>query len=206
MIVPGPIIHSAVAEGRIRITPYDQQQINPASYDMRLGRQVTLYCADKQDADDQMLLQRRGIISVPPACMLDSKAENSTVSFDMQDSGFWLSPGTLYLMHTEESVFTERYVPVIDGKSSIGRLGIQVHMTAGFGDPGFNGQFTLEVTVTGNTVKVYPGMRFCQVRFHEMQRSDCQLLYSGQYQGQDARGARPSRSWAQFEREPDRWK
>lgn len=78
-----------------------------------------------------------------------------------------LEPRKLYLLHTAERVSTKAFVPVLDGKSSIGRLGICIHLTAGYGDPGFDGQYTLEVTCV-IPVRIYAGMRFCQMRFHTM--------------------------------------
>lgn len=94
-------------------------------------------------------------------------------------------------------------MPVLDGKSSIGRLGVQVHVTAGYGDPGFDGQYTLEVTSV-YPVRVYPGMRFCQMRFHTRDLGDQTvlkgpLLYAGSYEGETSRGPVPSMIWRQFE-------
>jgi len=99
-------------------------------------------------------------------------------------------------MHTAERVFSNRFVPVLDGKSSIGRLGICVHLTAGYGDPGFNGQYTLEVT-TVYPVRVYPRMRFCQMRFHMIEGEVQQ--YTGNYTGGSAMGPVASRCWKQFQ-------
>jgi dCTP deaminase len=121
--------------------------------------------------------------------------DNPVETFTMDGMGFSLQPGILYLMHTEEVVWTSRYVPVLDGKSSIGRLGIFTHITAGFGDANYRGQYTLEVTVI-QPVRVYRGMRFCQMRFHTMEGEV--MHYSGNYVGDTAMGAVPSRSWKQF--------
>lgn len=88
-------------------------------------------------------------------------------------------------MHTAETIWTDKFVPIIDGKSSIGRLFISIHQTAGFGDVGFDGQYTLEVT-SHFPVRVYAGMRFCQIRFHGIQGHITQ--YEGNYQGKSAKG------------------
>jgi len=89
-------------------------------------------------------------------------------------------------------------VPVIDGKSSIGRLFIAMHITAGYGDTGFNGQYTLEVTAV-HPVIVYPGMRFCQMRFHTtvgevLDYANCDSHYTGA----NAMGPVASQAYKQF--------
>jgi dCTP deaminase len=92
-------------------------------------------------------------------------------------------------MSTVERTFSDKYVPCIEGRSSIGRLGINVHATAGFGDLGFNGKWTLEVS-TIYPIRIYAGMRICQVFFHSVlnpvSESEVPLkLYSGKYQQQN---------------------
>jgi dCTP deaminase len=126
---------------------------------------------------------------------LDAKEDNPTELRELPEEGFVLLPGIGYLLHTEERVRTDRYVPIIDGKSSIGRLFVTVHVTAGFGDPGFDGQYTLETTVT-HPVKVYPGMRITQMRFHTIAGEVG--LYEGNYTGEGAKGPVASRSFKQF--------
>jgi dCTP deaminase len=98
-------------------------------------------------------------------------------------------------MHTREVVAPGKLVACADGKSSLGRLGIVVHQTAGFIDPGFSGNITLEVTVT-NPIRVYAGMRFAQVRFHTVVGESSG--YKGNYTGEHARGPVASRAWKQF--------
>jgi dCTP deaminase len=127
---------------------------------------------------------------------MDSKAPQKVLEFEMHpDRGFVLLKGIGYLMHTAERVRTGHYVPVLDGKSSIGRLFIAVHVTAGYGDTGFDGQYTLEVTAQ-HPVVVYPGMRFCQIRFHTTV-GDVQP-YHGNYTGEASMGPVPSRAYNQF--------
>lgn len=116
--------------------------------------------------------------------------------------GWIIQPGVGYLMHTAERVHTEEFVPVLDGKSSIGRLFIKVHETAGFGDPGFNGQYTLEVTSLF-PVRVYPGMRFCQMRFHKFEGRITSYQELGRYRGEEAQGAVGSRISETFGRSVD---
>lgn len=175
MILTGPEIQLQVELGKIQISPFHPEQVNPASYDLRLGEEYLQYVA-------------------PHGLTLDAKAENPTLPGKIFDKGLLLCPGTLYLMHTVEVVGTREFVTVIDGKSSIGRLGIVCHLTAGFGDPGFFGQYTLEVSVI-HPVRVYAGMRFCQARFQTVQGEPAQ--YDGNY-AKDSRGPVASRSWRQF--------
>ena len=92
-------------------------------------------------------------------------------------------------MHTVERIRTDFYNPVLDGKSSIGRLFVKVHETAGYGDPGFNGQYTLEVTTSMFPVRLYPGMRICQIRFHTLEGALASYEETGHYKGEAAQGA-----------------
>jgi dCTP deaminase len=177
-ILSGLEIARQVELGEIKVTPWDPTLLNPASLDLRLGRAVAFYARDKM----------KGLL-------LDCKEEQVALVTVIPDAGFVLVPGHLYLMHTEERVWSHRHVPVLDGKSSIGRLGVQVHMTAGYGDPGFDGQYTLEVTSV-YPVRVYAGMRFCQMRFHTM-FGELQT-YAGNYTGEFSEGPVPSRVWKQF--------
>lgn len=184
MILTGPEIQRQVELGKIQISPFRPEQVNPASYDLRLGEEYLTYRRD------------------PETCVitLDAKRENRMTRAKIGESGdplygLVLLPGTLYLMHTVETLHTKDFVTVIDGKSSIGRLGIVCHLTAGYGDPGFFGQYTLEVSVI-HPVRVYAGMRFCQARFQTVQGELAQ--YEGNYVGETARGPVASRSWRQF--------
>lgn len=184
MILTGPEIQLQVELGKITIEPFDPEQVNPASYDLRLGRDVLIY-------EPTTLIERR---YGDPVFGLDAKVENPTHKITIPDEGLWLEPGTLYLMHTVEVVGTREFVTIIDGKSSLARLGIVAHLTAGFGDPGFLGNYTLEVTVV-HPVRVYAGMRFCQARFQTVRGQLAQ--YDGNY-ANDSRGPVASRSWRQF--------
>jgi len=181
-VLSGKAIQSAVESGEILINPFNPKHLNPASYDLTLGEGITVY----QDVCPYGALSD---------CNLDPKTENPTTSFKMGPEGYILQPGVGYLMHTQESVGTDKYVPAIDGKSSIGRLFVLVHVTAGLGDPGFNGQYTLEVLTT-YPIRLYPGMRICQIRFFTVVGEID--LYKGHYQGDNAIGAVASRAHEQF--------
>lgn len=191
----------AVTDKQIEIDPFEIDRVNPASYDLTLGDEVKVYASwvgettlattENQDGTHLVRLVRRVDEE------LDSKVEPKTRSFTIDERGWVLRPGILYLMHTRETVWTESYVSVIDGKSSIGRLGICVHLTAGYGDPGFRGQYTLEVTSL-HRVRVYAGMRIAQIRFHTIS-GQVQSVYHGNYTGKRARGPVASRAWRQFD-------
>jgi dCTP deaminase len=181
-ILSGKEIEMAVRLGEISISPFDGSQLNPASYDLTLGEGITVYEGFECSKDRLH------------NC-LDPKKNNPTTSFKMGPEGYIIRPGVGYLMHTKETVGTNKYVPAIDGKSSIGRLFVMVHVTAGLGDPGFIGQYTLEVLTT-YPVRLYPGMRVCQVRFFTV-RGEIDL-YKGHYQGDTATGAVASHAYEQF--------
>lgn len=201
-------IADAVARGDVVIDPFDMSQLNPASYDMTLGDTVRVYA--KWVIEDRVFDDVRRLLPVPASprdgqhlspvanadsSLLDVKEEPAVISFTIGEEGWVLRPGILYLMHTREVIGPCSFVACADGKSSLGRLGIVVHQTAGYIDPGFVGQITLEVTVT-NPIRVYAGMRFCQVRFHTTLGESSG--YKGNYTGEHARGPVPSRAWRQF--------
>lgn len=198
MILTGPEIESQVKAKKIQITPFDKKRVNPASYDLTLGDQVAIYTEAVWTHDNSpSATLGDGSHFRSKDCLLDAKRKLTLSTFDMDPKQGWiLRPGILYLMHTAEIISTDDYVPIIDGKSSIGRLGIVVHLTAGFGDPHFSGQYTLEVTSI-HPVRVYPGMKFCQIRFHKMEGKV--RLYAGNYTGKAAMGPVASRSWKQFD-------
>ena len=113
---------------------------------------------------------------------LDPKKDNETKEIEIPEEGFVLIPGILYLGSTMEYTETYGFVPNIDGRSTTGRLGIEIHRTAGFGDNGFKGKWTLEITVT-HPVIVYPGMEIGQL-YYETIEGDISMLYNGKYQNQ----------------------
>ena len=90
-----------------------------------------------------------------------------------------MNPGRLYLGRTVEYTETKGYVPMIEGRSSIGRLGMFIHVTAGFGDVGFCGYWTLEISCI-QPVRIYPGIEICQIFYHEI--TGDVIEYNGKYQ------------------------
>lgn len=204
-ILAGSEIQREVEAGNIRIEPgYKQEYLNPASYDLTLGSKVAVYTSQirfglleeckpyRRDScvDEAMVVNRYAA--------LDSRKKHDVLEYEMSKVDGWLlKPGIGYLMHTAERIWTKKFVPVLDGKSSLGRLFITAHVTAGYGDPGFDGQYTLEVVVT-HPVRIYPGMRFCQIRFHTLV-GEADYKEKGHYVGAAAEGPVPSMSWKQFE-------
>lgn len=113
---------------------------------------------------------------------LDPKKDNPTIDIEIPEKGYILVPGVLYLGETMEYTETYNFIPNIDGRSTTGRLGIEIHRTAGFGDNGFKGKWTLEITVT-HPVIVYPGMEIGQL-YYEKIDGDTSMKYDGKYQNQ----------------------
>lgn len=152
-----------IKKGNITITPFDINQLNPNSYNVRLGSKLKVY-SNK-------------------STILDLKTQNKHYKeVDIPPEGYILFPNTLYLASTKETISSDKYISAIDGRSSIGRLGIQVHLTAGFGDIGFNGTYTLEITVV-QPVRIYPDYEIAQVYF-EKPEGKIDFLYKGRYQNQ----------------------
>lgn len=158
----------------IRITPFDERQLNPNSYNLRLHNELLAY-------EDEVL---------------DMKKPNAVKSITIPESGFMLEPGKLYLGRTLEYTETDSYVPMLEGRSSIGRLGIFIHVTAGFGDVGFSGYWTLEIFCV-QPVKIYAGVEICQIYYHTIM-GDYEKYTSGKYQKNS--GIQPSLLYRDFEK------
>ncbi|MBB5078757.1 dCTP deaminase [Nonomuraea endophytica] len=168
MILTGPEIVRAAGDGRIGISPFNADQVNPNSYNVRLGPTLLTY------AD--------GVI--------DAHRANPTECRTMGEDGFELRPEQLYLGHTMERVGSDVFVPLLFGRSSVGRLGLFVEITAPIGDIGFNGQWTLMLSPV-RPLRVYPGMKIGQIMFF-VSIGDIDL-YAGKYQ--EAEGPQASRYW-----------
>lgn len=200
MILTGPEILSQIEKGRISVSPFNPKRVNPASLDLTLGDQVAIY-EDYAlfDYADYSATQGRpyegsGMRAIQHSLPYDTKKPANLRRFKIDPKLGWvIQPGIGYLMHTVERIETDFYNPVLDGKSSIGRLFVKVHETAGYGDPGFNGQYTLEVTASMFPVRLYPGMRICQIRFHRLEGELASYKKSGHYQDEAAVGPVGSR-------------
>lgn len=158
MILTGKEIERRLGSDII-IEPYEAEQLNPNSYNLRLHNELLLYKGD----------------------ILDPKKNNETESLIIPEEGFVLEPGRLYLARTLEYTETRGLVPMILGRSSVGRLGITVHITSGFGDVGFCGYWTLQLTCV-QKVRIYPGMKICQIFYHTV-LGEYDSYSSKKYQG-----------------------
>jgi dCTP deaminase len=142
----------------IEIIPFNHKQLGPNSYNLRLHNELMLY-------DEPVL---------------DMKREHKTRVLTIPEEGLVLQPGTLYLARTLEHTRTENLVPMLEGRSSIGRLGLFIHITAGFGDVGFTGYWTLEMYCV-QPIRVYPGVEICQIFYHTIE-GEFERYKSNKYQ------------------------
>jgi dCTP deaminase len=172
MILSGIEIRKQLG-GNIKISPFNETQLNPNSYNLTLHNEVLVY-------DNEVL---------------DMKKENTASKIIIPEEGMLLEPGKLYLGRTIEYTETNKYVPMLEGRSSIGRLGLFVHITAGFGDVGFSGYWTLEMFCV-QPIRIYPGVQICQVFYHSIE-GDYELYNSGKYQKNS--GIQPSLLYKDFE-------
>ncbi len=135
MILTDQEILEAIERGAIKVEPFRRDCLGSNSYDVHLGKTLATY-TDR---------------------ILDAKKHNAIQTFEIGPEGFVLEPHVFYLGVTEEYTETLKHVPFLEGKSSVGRLGIDIHATAGKGDIGFCNHWTLEISVK-QPVRVYAGM------------------------------------------------
>ena len=162
MILSGKEILKEVQEGNIKIDDFNESRVNPNSYNLRLFNELWEYEED----------------------ILDMKKKPTPRKLIIPEEGFTIIPGKLYLGRTVERTFTDKYVPMLEGRCSIGRLGLYIHVTAGFGDIGFDGYWTLELHCV-QPIKIYANVEVCQIYYHSLQHnSDLPpaLYSSGKYQ------------------------
>ncbi|TYB31903.1 MAG: dCTP deaminase [Candidatus Mcinerneyibacterium aminivorans] len=171
MILSGKKIKKELGENLI-IKPFNESQLNPNSYNLRLHNRIAFY--EKE--------------------VLDMKSPNKIKKIDIPEDGLLLKPGKLYLGRTKEYTSTDKYVPMLEGRSSIGRLGLFIHVTAGFGDVGFSGYWTLEIFCV-QPVKIYPGVEICQIYYHTI-KGDYDKYKSDKYQNSDS--IKPSMLYRDF--------
>lgn len=169
-----------IKAGNIGIDPFNIDQLNPNSYNVRLNNKLLIYSHSNQTYKTST----NDIKWITKQCPLDPKNSKTleTESLIINEDGYILEPGILYLGSTKETISSDKYISAIDGRSSIGRLGISIHSTAGFGDIGFSGTYTLEISVM-QPVIIYPDMLIGQVYFTEP-NGDIDFLYNGRYQNQ----------------------
>lgn len=174
-------IRAEMAQKRIVIDPYDEAQLNPNSYNVRIGGELAVYIAADTPGMEDIVRECFAKGLELPKARLDCRKDNPLVYLTMPESGALLYPGKLYLGATVERTETPYHVPVIDGRSSLARLGVKVHVTGGFGDIGFEGNWTLEIEVT-EPIRIYPFMQFAQIGFHQPTGA-IDKRYDGKYQG-----------------------
>lgn len=167
MILSDLRILEEIEKQTIKIQPYNREFLGSNSYDVHLGKYLATYKDD----------------------ILDAKKHNEIDHFEIPEEGYVLQPGELYLGVTEEYTETHVHVPFLEGKSSTGRLGIDIHATAGKGDVGFCGNWTLEISCK-IPVRIYKGMPIGQLIYFPVE-GEVEVKYNlkkdAKYSGQPNR-------------------
>ena len=174
MILSGKEILRRIGKD-IVIEPFDERRLNPNSYNLTLAPELLVY-------------ENR---------VLDMKTPNPCRRLVIPENGLRLEPNRLYLGRTNEYTRTDRLVPMLEGRSSTGRLGLFVHVTAGFGDVGFSGFWTLEIFCV-QPIVIYPNVEICQIYYHDI-LGEYEPYHSGKYQNNT--GIQPSLMYRDFEKE-----
>jgi dCTP deaminase len=154
-------IRRAHDSGVIIIEPFDRKALGTNSYDVHLAKTLRIYKTEYMTVPDPnayAALERT--INVPAP--LDARGKHETIDIEIPDSGYVLMPNELYLASTVEYTESHQHLPLLNGKSSIGRLGLSIHVTAGTGDVGFRGHWTMELFVI-KPLRVYAGMAIGQL-------------------------------------------
>ncbi|MGD0517779.1 MAG: dCTP deaminase [Thermoguttaceae bacterium] len=157
MVLSGNEINRRLG-GDILIDPFDESRLNPNSYNLTLHDELMVY----------------------EELILDMRKANRVRRLRIPPEGIVLQPNQLYLGRTAERTETHNLVPMIEGRSSIGRLGLFVHVTAGFGDVGFCGYWTLEMFAV-QPIRIFAGVSICQIFYHDIQ-GDFTEYQSDKYQ------------------------
>ena len=158
MILSGIEISNRLGKDII-IDPFESNQLNPNSYNLKLHNELLVYDSP----------------------VLDMKKKNKATKIIIPEEGLLLDSRKLYLGRTLEYTETHNLVPMLEGRSSIGRLGLFVHITAGFGDVGFKGYWTLEIFCV-QPIRVYPNTEICQIFYHSIE-GKYKSYEGGKYQG-----------------------
>ena len=172
MILSGTEIKKQVDKNKITIFPFDENYVNPNSYNVELGEFLKVY----QDDD------------------LDSKKQLKTKTIKIPKQGIVLEPNKIYLGCTKEVIGSDYFVPTITGRSSSGRLGLFVQITADLVDIGYKGKLTFQLHVV-QPLRIYSGMKIGQIMFWKTKGKI--KLYNGKYQNSD--GPQESKVWKDFE-------
>ncbi len=186
MLLSDRDIRSEITNGRVAVEPFDEAMIQPSSVDVRLDKFFRVFENHKYSVIDPSIEQ----------------AELTREVIAEGDEAFILHPGEFVLASTYEVItLPDDIAGRLEGKSSLGRLGLLTHSTAGFIDPGFSGHITLELSNVANLpVKLYPGMKIGQLCLIKLsspaEHPYGSAIYASRYQGQ--RGPTPSRSFMNF--------
>src|ERR671919_2021516 len=188
MILSDRDIRAAIAEGRISIEPFSEADVQPSSIDLHVDRFFRVFHNARH-----------------PFIDVKKPMEDLTELVEVkEEEAFILHPGEFVLGSTNEYVrLPHDLVARLEGKSSLGRLGLLIHSTAGYVDPGFEGHLTLELSNVANLpITIYPGMKIGQISFFTL-TSEAENPYGSgavgsKYQGQQ--GPTPSRFFENFER------
>ena len=172
LILSGLEIKNQIGK-KIFIEPFHDERLNPNSYNLSLHDELLIYTNE----------------------VLDMRKNNPSKKILIPPEGFMLEPGKLYLGRTLEYTRTEGYIPMLEGRSSIGRLGICIHVTAGFGDVGFAGYWTLELFCV-QPVRIYAGVQIAQIYFHTISEP-YENYTKGKYQNN--KGIQASMLYKEFE-------
>lgn len=186
MLLSDRDIRSQIQSGRVAVEPFDEAMIQPSSVDVRLDKFFRVFENHKYSVIDPSIEQ----------------AELTREVIAEDDEAFILHPGEFVLASTYEVItLPDDIAGRLEGKSSLGRLGLLTHSTAGFIDPGFSGHITLELSNVANLpVKLYPGMKIGQLCLIKLsspaEHPYGSAVYASRYQGQ--RGPTASRSFMNF--------
>ena len=169
-------IRKELHSGNIAIEPFDDSQLGGNSYDVRLSKTLATY------KDEE----------------LDCRRAHDVEYFDIPLGGYVIRPGQLYLGSTVEHIGSDKYLSCLEGKSSLGRLGVFIHVTAGLVDTGFFGNLTLEIMCI-KPIRIYAGMPIGQLTWEKTTK--VKQLYSNKpsakYSNQESRPV-PSAMWRNF--------
>lgn len=225
-MLTGLEIRHLVRRGVLKIDPFNESQLNPNSYNLTLSEDILIYkkmlpiheWMEKErlaiEADPSFRFSQEDYLvtarsTMPYSIPLDMAAEEEVVSLKIPKEGMVVYPGVLYLGATVEKTSTPFHIPMIEGRSSVGRLGLFVHVTAGFGDIGFGhlhserdknpgSTWTLEITPV-YPIRIYAGVQVCQIGY-ELPTGHHDS-YKGKYNEQT--GPKPSGLWKELKKKDD---
>lgn len=187
--------------GKIIISPFKKDNVGPNSLDVTLSNKLVTYIPVELVYRETLDSYIVSPLDDPLGTILDMAKENKFYEIEIPDEGVILVPGILYLGMTNEKAGSDHFIPMYEGRSSLARLGIQSHLSAGFGDICFKSNWTLEISVIHPT-KIYHSSRIGQVYFHKVDEDarlsliDNNKFYAGKYTNQPT--PQPSKSYLDF--------